>query len=200
MEVKSTYKFARVSAKKARDVARAIQGLSVESALDTLNFTPKKSAFLIGKTLKSAVANAENNHDLDADDLMVKEAEQHKDEDQRSREKIEARNRLDTLVFSTERNLSDNRDKLDDAAASELESAITETKSVLGDDNADIAALKHAEERLTQASHKLAEVLYQKPPAGNGQGDSTNGHATSDSPPPPQGDDVVDAEYTEVAN
>ncbi len=133
-------------------------------------------------------------------DLMVKEAEQHKDEDQRSREKIEARNRLDTLVFSTERNLSENRDKLDDAAASELESAITETKSVLGDDNADIAALKHAEERLTQASHKLAEVLYQKPAAGAGQGGSTNGHATSDSPPPPQGDDVVDAEYTEVAN
>lgn len=74
MEVKSTYKFARVSAKKARDVARAIQGLPVSSALDTLNFTPKKSAFLIGKTLKSAIANAENNHDLDADDLIVKEA------------------------------------------------------------------------------------------------------------------------------
>ncbi len=74
MEVKSTYKFARVSAKKARDVARAIQGLPVSAALDTLNFTPKKSAELIGKTLKSAVANAENNHDLDADDLIVKEA------------------------------------------------------------------------------------------------------------------------------
>ncbi len=74
MEVKSTYKFARVSAKKARDVARAIQGQPVSSALDMLNFTPKKSAFLIGKTLKSAVANAENNHDLDADDLIVKEA------------------------------------------------------------------------------------------------------------------------------
>jgi len=74
MEVKSTYKFARVSAKKARDVARAIQGLPVSAALDTLNFTPKKSAELIGKTLKSAVANAENNHDLDADDLIVKKA------------------------------------------------------------------------------------------------------------------------------
>jgi len=74
MEVKSTYKSARVSAKKARDVARAIQGLPVSSALDALNFTTKKSAFLIGKTLKSAIANAENNHDLDADDLIVKEA------------------------------------------------------------------------------------------------------------------------------
>lgn len=74
MEVRSIYKYARVSPKKARDVAREIQGLAVSDALDTLNFTPKKAAFLIGKTLKSAVANAENNHDLAADTLRVKEA------------------------------------------------------------------------------------------------------------------------------
>ena len=74
MEVRSVYKYARISPKKARDVAREIQGLPVSDALDTLNFTPKKAAFLIGKTLKSAVANAENNHDLAADSLHVKEA------------------------------------------------------------------------------------------------------------------------------
>ena len=74
MEVRSIYKFARISPKKARDVAREIQGLPVSDALDALNFTPRKAAFLIGKTLKSAVANAENNHDLVADTLRVKEA------------------------------------------------------------------------------------------------------------------------------
>ena len=74
MEVRSVYKYARISPKKARDVAREIQGLPVSDAIDTLNFTPKKAAFLIGKTLKSAVANAENNHDLAADSLHVKEA------------------------------------------------------------------------------------------------------------------------------
>ncbi len=74
MEVRSVYKYARISPKKARDVAREIQGLPVSDAIDTLDFTPKKAAFLIGKTLKSAVANAENNHDLAADDLHVKEA------------------------------------------------------------------------------------------------------------------------------
>lgn len=74
MEVRSIYKYARISPKKARDVAREIQGLPVSDAIDTLNFTPKKAAFLIGKTLKSAVANAENNHDLVADNLRVKEA------------------------------------------------------------------------------------------------------------------------------
>ena len=74
MEVKSLYKYARVSPLKARDVAREIQGLPVSAALDILNFTPRKAAFLIGKTLKSAIANAENNHDLDLESLVVKEA------------------------------------------------------------------------------------------------------------------------------
>ena len=74
MEVKSTYKYARISPKKARDVARAIQGMPVSDALDALAYTPRKAAQLVGKTLKSAVANAENNHELIADDLTVKEA------------------------------------------------------------------------------------------------------------------------------
>ena len=59
MEVKSTSKYVRLSPKKARDVAREIQGLPVSSALDILNFTPKKAAQLIGKTLKTAIADAE---------------------------------------------------------------------------------------------------------------------------------------------
>jgi large subunit ribosomal protein L22 len=74
MEVKSTYKYARVSPKKARDVAREIQGLPVSSALDILTFTPRKAAFLIGKTLKTAIADAENNFELDAETLTIKEA------------------------------------------------------------------------------------------------------------------------------
>src|SRR5204862_661634 len=74
MEVRSTFKYARISPFKAREVAREIQGLPVSAALDLLAFTPKKAAFLIGKTLKSAVANAENNANLKPDGLVVKEA------------------------------------------------------------------------------------------------------------------------------
>lgn len=74
MQVRSTTKYARISPKKARDVAREIQGLTVSDALDALTYTPKKAAHLIGKTLKSAIANAENNHELSADELIVKEA------------------------------------------------------------------------------------------------------------------------------
>lgn len=74
MEVRSTTKFVRLSPKKARDVAREIQGLPVSTALDILSFTPKKAAFLILKTLKTAIADAENNFALDADSMVVKEA------------------------------------------------------------------------------------------------------------------------------
>src|ERR1700737_2476003 len=74
MEVISIYKYARISPFKVREVTREIQGLPVSAALDLLAFTPKKAAFLINKTLKSAIANAENNANLKADGLVVKEA------------------------------------------------------------------------------------------------------------------------------
>src|SRR5438093_6916465 len=74
MEVISTYKYARISAFKAREVTREIQGLPVSAALDIVAFSPKKAAALVGKTLKSAIANAENNNKLRVDSLVVKEA------------------------------------------------------------------------------------------------------------------------------
>src|SRR5277367_346844 len=66
MNVISTYKYARISAFKAREVTREIQGLPVSAALDVLAFTPRKAALLI--------ANAENNNNLRADNLVVREA------------------------------------------------------------------------------------------------------------------------------
>ena len=74
MEVKAIHKYARISDQKAREVTRAITGMPVSQALNVLNFTPKKAALLIGKVLRSAIANAENNHELDADDLFIKSA------------------------------------------------------------------------------------------------------------------------------
>ncbi len=74
MQVRSTYRYAKMSAFKVREVTRAIQGLPVSAALDLVAFSPKKAAGLINKTLKSAVANAENNANLKVDGLVVKEA------------------------------------------------------------------------------------------------------------------------------
>src|ERR687893_1299468 len=74
MQVRSTYRYAKISPFKVREVTRAIQGLRGSAALDIVAFSPKKAAALIAKTLKSAVANAENNANLRVDGLVVKEA------------------------------------------------------------------------------------------------------------------------------
>ena len=73
-EVRAIHKFARISDQKAREITRAITGMSVSQALNVLTFTPRKAATLVGKVLRAAVANAENTHELDADDLYVKSA------------------------------------------------------------------------------------------------------------------------------
>src|SRR5207302_7225450 len=74
MEVRAIYRYAKISPFKAREITREIQGLPVSAALDVVAYSPKKAAALINKTLKSAVANAENNANLKVDGLVVKEA------------------------------------------------------------------------------------------------------------------------------
>ena len=74
MQVQALTKYVRISPKKARETARAIQGRAAGEALDLLGYIPRKSARLLAKTLKSAIANAENNHNLSSDELVVERA------------------------------------------------------------------------------------------------------------------------------
>ncbi len=74
MEVKAITKYVRISPQKARQVARLLQGKKASEALSQVDLIPRKAARLMGKTLRSAIANAENNFDLDVDTLIVKEA------------------------------------------------------------------------------------------------------------------------------
>ncbi len=74
MEVQALTRYARMSPKKMREVARTIQGRPAAEAVEFLNLVPRKSARLIAKTLKSAIANAENNRNLSADSLTVRSA------------------------------------------------------------------------------------------------------------------------------
>ena len=74
MQIRAIYRGAHISAFKCREVTREIQGLPVSAALDVLTFTPRKAARLVEKTLRSAIANAENNNDLRAEKLVVEEA------------------------------------------------------------------------------------------------------------------------------
>jgi large subunit ribosomal protein L22 len=71
MEVQANSYFVRISPLKLRDVARNIRGKQAEEAMDILSFIPRKAARLLAKTLKSAMANAENNHNLSLDKLYI---------------------------------------------------------------------------------------------------------------------------------
>ena len=74
MEVTATARYVRMSPSKARDLARRLRGMPVGEALKVTQFSERKAAFLIGKTLKSAISNAESNRKLNVDDLTVREA------------------------------------------------------------------------------------------------------------------------------
>ena len=71
MQVQAFLKNFRMSPQKVREVARQIQGLPAEEAIQLLRFIPRKSARLLAKTLASAIANAENNHNLSSSDLVI---------------------------------------------------------------------------------------------------------------------------------
>lgn len=72
MEARAIARYTRISAQKARLVANMVRGQNVEAALAILDFTPKKAAAIVAKTLRSAIANAEDQQNLDVDDLYVK--------------------------------------------------------------------------------------------------------------------------------
>jgi molecular chaperone DnaK len=137
-------------------------------------------------------------------DKMMKDAEAHAGEDEKKKAAIEARNRLDGLVYSVEKTFSENKDKLDATAAGDIESAIADSKTALAGD--DVDAMNNAFDRLQTASHKLAEVLYSQ--AGSAQGgdpgtseqaSSASAGADGDSSSTASSDDnVIDAEYVDV--
>lgn len=101
-------------------------------------------------------------------DRMVKDAELHADEDKKEREKIEVRNEADTLIYSTEKSLSEYGDKINDADKSAIQSALDDLKGSL--ETADVEDLRAKIQTLTQASHKLAEEMYKNASAAQGEG------------------------------
>ena len=130
---------------------------------------------------------------------MVREAEQHADEDRRRREEIESRNRLDSLIYSTEKLIKENQEKVPDAQKKEIEAAIADAKKALEAGKKD--PMDAAYEKLTKASHHLAEEIYRTATAAGAHGDSgasAGGPSQPQAGTPPGDGDVVDAEYVDV--
>lgn len=136
-------------------------------------------------------------------DKMQQDAQAHADEDKKYKDKIEAKNKLDSLIYNTEKILTENRDKISEPDASMLDGALSKAKTALENASSEADELNAASDELTKASHKLAEVMYQKTAgqqaphgeAGGGSGpmgdSGTQGGNKKE-------DDVIDAEYVDM--
>ena len=151
-----------------------------------------------GKEQKITISGSSGLSDSEIDD-MVKGAEAHADEDRRKREEIEARNRADNLVYSCEKLLRENRDKIGDSDAKAVEAAVAETKKAI--EAGDAEGINRAAEELTRASHRLAEVIYQTAQSGDGGQAASAGQSSGPQSGAQSGsddDEVIDAEYVDV--
>jgi molecular chaperone DnaK len=129
---------------------------------------------------------------------MAKDAESHAADDRKQRDTIEAKNKADAMVYNVEKTLKEHRSKVSEAEAKEIEDALAETKKAINENDPD--RINAATDRLTTASHKLAEAMYKSASSQPG------------GPPPPSGDqpggdqgkkdggkdNVVDAEFVDV--
>ncbi|MCF8050633.1 MAG: molecular chaperone DnaK [Desulfobacterales bacterium] len=129
-------------------------------------------------------------------DRLVKDAEMHADEDKKKKKLVEARNQADSLIYSTEKSLKEMGDKVDAETKGKVDDAVEKLKKAMEGSDAD--EIQKRTEELTQASHKLAEAIYQKASAseagqqaGPGAGDAGEQGGAAD-------EDVVDADYEEV--
>ncbi len=129
-------------------------------------------------------------------DRMVREAKDHEDEDKKKREEVERRNKLDTLCYTLEKNINENKDKLAEEDKSAIDAAIVEARKAL--DEQDDDKIKAAIEKLEHEAHRIAQVMYEK--AGAGGGAAAPGSAPGgDAPPAGAKDDgVIDAEFEET--
>jgi len=131
----------------------------------------------------------------DADiEQMVKDAEKFADEDKQRREAAETKNQAESLVHSTEQQLKEHGDKVDESLKSEIEAAVAEAKTAI--EGGDAEAMKAKTEALAQAAMKLGQAIYEKTQAPGGEEAAQSAEATAEAAP---GDEeVVDAEFSEV--
>jgi molecular chaperone DnaK len=122
---------------------------------------------------------------------MIREAEEHAEEDRKRREEAEARNQADSVIYTTEKHLREHGDKLPEEDRKAIESGVEETKAKLND-GSDAETIRDATQRLLTASQKISEVVYQQASAGQAgaAGGTSTGSGTGE-------EEVVDAEVVD---
>jgi molecular chaperone DnaK len=130
-------------------------------------------------------------------DGLVKDAELHAEEDRKKKGLVDARNQADGLIYTTEKTLKEVGDQVDAATRSEVDNAIAELKRAM--EGEDVEEMRRVSEVLTHASHRIAETLYHQKEAASGGPAGAGAYGPQGPGPSEPDDEVVDAEYQEVA-
>lgn len=176
--------------------ARGIPQIEVTFDIDAngiVNVSAKDKA--TGKEQNVAIQASGGLDDSDIE-KMVKDAEEHAEEDKARREGVDARNHAESLVNDTEKNLGEHGDKVSPEDKEAIETALQETKDVLADENAEADAIKEKTEALTQAAMKMGEAMYKAQQAEGAEGGEA-GEGSADAEAAAD-DNVVDADFEEV--
>src|SRR5215468_9261174 len=163
-----------------------------------LNVSAKDKA--TGKEQKITIQSSTGLTKEEAEKMRA-EAESHSEDDRRRMEEVEARNRLDGMIYQSEKMIRENKDKIDAADVKTAEEAIEDAKKAMNEGG--VARLRSATENVEKTLQKMAEELYKKASAGSGQADAASAGAPSGSPSGGQQGghkpgDVIDAEYVDV--
>jgi len=173
---------------------RGVPQIEVSFDIDAngiVHVAAKDKATAKEQSIRITAASGLSKEDIDK---MVKDAELHAEDDKKKRELVDTKNSAEALVDQTEKTLKEHGSKVDEATRKDIESAVEALKQTKDSNNID--EIKQKIEKLSQASHKLAEVMYQQASQDgqSGQGDpgADTGSSAQDD------DDVVDADFEEI--
>ncbi len=174
---------------------RGIPQIEVSFDIDAngiVNVSAKDKATNKEQTIRIQASGGLGEEDIDR---MVREAEEHAEEDKKRRELVEARNQGEALIHATEKTLSEAGDKVDDAEKEAITTAIEDLKTALASESLD--EIRGKSEALAQASMKLGEAMYAASQAEADQG-AEEGAGDGETPAASEDDKVVDADFEEV--
>jgi molecular chaperone DnaK len=181
---------------------RGVPQVEVTFDIDANGIVNVSAKDLATQKQQAITITASSGLDKDEVEKMQREAESHAEDDQRRRNEAEERNQTDSLVYQTEKILAENKDKIANEEASQIEIAIQDAKKALQE--GDVQAVRNAREVLERASHRLAEIMYKQAGAARGGGEAGSGATGAGAGPtgsggggPAGSEDVIDAEVVD---
>ncbi|HSU60210.1 MAG TPA: molecular chaperone DnaK [Bryobacteraceae bacterium] len=173
---------------------RGIPQIEVEFDIDANGILNVKAKDRATNNEQKITITSSSGLSKDEVDKMARDAESHSADDRKKKEEIEARNRGDAMVYNVEKMLKEHRDKISESDAKEVEAAIEDLKKAMGEGG--LEKINSATDKLTTASHKLAEAMYKSTSAGPNGAGATG--APGEPKPEEKKDNVVDAEFVDV--